>query len=209
MGVTSYESVIAGNFVQPLTLLVAKLVARSPDNVPGKPHEIELAWALPALLLVVVRFESYRGWVQRHGATGVDAEKSAYNFYENLRQKYKELPDVTEAFILRDMVAHNHVWGVDFQWGESDDVLSISHIAGGDKKWEQNVDKAKGTTASGLHIIPTLVDRSDVKAVLSIVVAAMEALIAIKALLPQALTHVAVWPDGRRVALRELPAQIA
>lgn len=208
MGITSYESVIAGNFLQPLTLLVAKLVEKSRNNVPGKANEIELDWALPAILLAVVMFESYLGWVQRHGATGVDAQKSAYNFYENLRRKNEQLPDVTEAFILRDIVTHNHVWSVDFQWGESEDILSISHIAGGDKKWEQSVDRAKGTTTSGLHVIPTLIDRSDVKAVLSIVVAAMEALIGIKALLPQALKHVAIWPDGQRLSLRDLPDQI-
>jgi hypothetical protein len=208
MGVISYESVIAGNFLQPLTLLVARLVARNRESVPGKTNEIELDWALPVILLTVVMFESYLGWVQRHGSTGVDTEKSAYSFYENLRQKFRELPDVTEAFILRDIVAHNHIWGVDFQWGESKDVLSISHIAGGDRKWERNIDKATGTTASGLHVIPTQIDRNDVRAVLSIVVTAMESLISLKLLLPQALSHVAVWPDGRRLSLRDLLAQI-
>jgi hypothetical protein len=210
MGITSYDSVIAGNFVQPLVTLVANLVAKKREGVPGKSNEHELDWSLPTILLTVVMFESYLGWVQRHGNTGVPPESSAYKFYEALRDKHpKSLPDVTEAFIMRDMIAHNHVWSVDFEWGESPKVLSIKHVVGGDRKWEQSIDIGKGMTASGLHVIPTMVDRQDVKGVLQMVVGAMESLIAIGALLPQALTSVGVWPgDWRRIALRHLPKEI-
>src|ERR1700676_1452334 len=120
MSTTSYESVIAGNFVQPLTTLISKLVAKKREGVQGKSNEYELDWSLSTILLTVVMFESYLGWVQRHGNAKVQANSSAYKFYEALQSTYPNaLPDVTEAFIMRDIIAHNHIWSVDFECGES------------------------------------------------------------------------------------------
>jgi hypothetical protein len=65
-------------------------------------------------------------------------------------------------------------------------------------------------TTSGLHVIPTLMNRQDFKRILQLTVDAFGGLIALDCLLPQALKNMAVWPDGRgdRLALGDLPARL-
>ena len=88
------------------------------------------------------------------------------------------LPAITEVFVLRDVIAHNHLWEIVYStdhqsWGNllSRELDSTS----GDSKFKDSVDIEAGTTMIlRLNVIPTKVDTSDVIKVLNTVLDALE-----------------------------------
>lgn len=199
-GTTEFVSILAGNYMQPLGVLIERLVAKPREGLDGiKANEHETDWAISAILIAVVMFE---GWLMRVrydlGATAPN-ERQALDFYQAL-QKQHPLPDVTEAFVMRDIVAHNHLWSVTFAWDDSGHQLVGSNLmTGGDKKYRQVVDPGTGRTKGHqLHANPKLIDRSDVKKVLQIILDAMQALTREQLLMAPAL-HTKAWllPSGR------------
>lgn len=207
--VAIYRSVIFGNFLQPLTSAVHALVKRSRESVEWKTNELDLDWILSGILLAVAMFEGALRWthVNKYPTSTVEG----WYLYRDLRRANAALPDVREAFVLRNAIAHGHVWDVPITNSPIDRLKLKLRLGRQDSLWKQYVDMRLGqTTPSGLHVVPTLMNRDDFKHVLEIVVAAMEALIAAELLLPQALSNVAVWPhDGERLTLRELPSRFA
>lgn len=200
-GTTEFVSILAGNYMQPLGVLVERLVAKPRQGLPGiKANEHETDWAISAILIAVVMFE---GWLMRVrydlGATTPNDPDKALSFYNTLRQPHS-LPDVTEAFVMRDIVAHNHLWSVTFSWDDSGHQLVDSNkMTGGDGKYRQVVDPATGLTRGNqFHVNPKLIDRSDVRKVLQIILDAMQALERTSLLMPQALrTPAWLLPDGQ------------
>jgi hypothetical protein len=202
-GTTDYITILAGNYMQPLGMLIERLVAKRREGLQGiKANEHETDWAISSILIAVVMFE---GWLMRVrydlGATA-PAETRAPEFYEALRKTYS-LPDVTEAFVMRDIVAHNHLWTVTFAWDDCGHQLVDSNLmTGGDKKYKRVVDSITGLTIGHqLHANPKLIDRTDVKKVLQIILAAMQALEREQLLMPQALkTPAWLYPGGKEVS---------
>ena len=199
-GTTEFVSILAGNYMQPLGVLIERLVAKPREGLDGiKVNERETDWAISAILIAVVMFE---GWLMRVrydlGASAPN-ERQALDFYQALQTQYP-LPEVTEAFVMRDIVAHNHLWSVTFTWDDSGHQLVGSNLmTGGDKKYRQVVDSGTGLTKGHqLHVNPKLIDRSDVKKVLQIILDAMQALERAGLLMPQALrTPAWLLPAGQ------------
>lgn len=83
------------------------------------------------------------------------------------------LPAVTEIFILRDVIAHNHLWRLEYSTDPQSrrDLLSKElDSSSGDQKFRDSVNLDAGITkVLGLKVIPTKIDRSDVIKVLNTV----------------------------------------
>src|SRR5690242_17291072 len=207
--VNDYVSIIATNYLQPLATLIERLVANDREGLPGiKSNEHEVGWSVSTILLAVVMFESWLGWTRLHKAHGTQ-QFQALAFYDELRAAHQALPDMTEVFVMRDVIAHNHIWNVQFEWDETEHrLLGLNQVAGGDRKFRNVVDSATGISRTlGLHLVPTLVDRSDVKKVLDQIIGAMTALCAADLLLPQALKgNAIIGTKGQRVTLFEIAA---
>lgn len=63
VGSTDYVTVLAGNYMQPLGLMIEKLVSQHRQGLPSiKANEHETDWAISAILIAVVMFE---GWLMR------------------------------------------------------------------------------------------------------------------------------------------------
>lgn len=202
-GTTDYITILAGNYMQPLGILIERLVAKRREGLKDiKANEHETDWAISSILIAVVMFE---GWLMRvRYDLGANApnEHQALAFYDALRQTYP-LPDVTEAFVMRDIVAHSHLWTVTFAWDDSGHSLVGSNLmTGGDKKYKRVVDSTTGLTIGHqLHANPKLIDRTDVKKVLQIILEAMQALEREQLLMPQALkTPAWLYPGGKVVS---------
>lgn len=201
-GTSEYISILAGNYMQPLGVLIERLVAKPREGLDGiKANEHETDWAISAILIAVVMFD---GWLMRVrydlGATAPN-ERQALSFYKTLQQQHS-LPDVTEAFVMRDIVAHNHLWNVTFAWDESGHQLAdAKKVFGGDPKFDQVVDiSTRRTRGHHMHVQPKLIDRYDVKKVLQIILDAMQALERASLLMPQALRTTAwLLPAGQAV----------
>jgi len=207
-----YYSSIAGDFLQPLSTLIQRLLAREPAGLAGiKANHHEVSWSVSSIVLAVVMFESRLGWVHRKQGSLGPSRFNALTFYDDLRTNLPLLPDVTEIFVLRDVIAHNHVWKVRFESNEEGSrLIEMQHVAGGDRKFEEVADMPTGTSKSlGLHLVPSMIDRSDVKKVLNVIVESMTALCDANLLLPQAVTSVAIVDSsGRRGTLAEVAALI-
>jgi hypothetical protein len=200
-----YVSIAAGNFLQPIADLVAKLIAQHRDSMAEvKANEQEGDYAISTILLTVAMFES---WLMRIQYDRGERTDGGFSYYEKLRGKH-DWPDLKEVFVLRNTLAHNHVWEV---WYDDSNpqawVLDhIEHLIGcKTKNFKETVDLRLGRTkAHHLHIVPSLVDRTDASAVLILITAAAGALEKAGLLFGGMLHHVAVLTNGTRVDLHGL-----
>jgi hypothetical protein len=205
----SYNSIIYGNFLQPITCAVYYLVRRDRESVDWKTNEGDLDWILSGTLMTVAMFECALRWTHVH-RRATSKEEGLYLYEEIRAANPKTLPDVREIFVLRNAIAHGHVWDVSIPKSPIARVMATVLRAKQDKLFQRCVDPATQLTTSGLHVIPTLMDRQDFKRVLQMTVDTFTGLIALDCLLPQALRNAAVWPDGKgeRLTLGDLSARI-
>jgi hypothetical protein len=97
---------------------------------------------------------------------------SVVEYLRQLYSDYQRWNELIEIFVVRDVIAHNHLWEIDFAWSE-DSVMTLlqaqKESTAGDKKYKKVVDEQKRTNALELNILPTKVDRTDVFKVFDIV----------------------------------------
>ena len=82
--------------------------------------------------------------------------------YPRLRHR-KALMDV---YVLRDLLIHNHLWEIEYEWGGSHPMVlrsATKHPAYGNKMYDARVNKnTRRTKALGLSVLPSRTDRTDV-----------------------------------------------
>lgn len=203
-----YITMIAGNFLQPLTTTVAKLVERERVGVAGKAIESETDWSATSVLLAMTMLECWTAWPRQHRADRVPNEDDMKPFYTALRSTIPRLPDLDDALLLRNAIAHNHRWRVEVERGDIERIVGIEYLAGGRRNLQAKVD-AEGRGTTGLRLIPSMIDRTDVKIVLVLVCEVITVLADHDLLSPAFLKHVAIWPDSKRLTLFDLPSMIA
>jgi hypothetical protein len=86
---------------------------------------------------------------------------------------YPDFPyenELIEAFILRDIVTHNHLWHLGIDWDDSGMVLkSARKLSSGDKKYAAHVDvPSRKTKTLGLSVNPIRVGKSEVDKILKL-----------------------------------------
>lgn len=208
---TEYCSVIAGNYFRPLLLLLEKLVEREREGLEGIiANQFETDWSISAILIDAVMLECWLGWVRFHKDVQAPETRSALRFYRYLQTQHEGmLPDIDEIFVIRDVVAHNHIWNIDYEWGDDGTTLrSLTHVEGGDRKFLEALTFESGTSVEmALHLIPSIIDRTDVFKVVCRTVNAMIGLVDLNLLLPQSLTDQGGF-KGRRITLRDLPSML-
>lgn len=103
------------------------------------------------------------------------ARRPVHRFLLETYPNFDAIAEVTEVFILRDVIAHNHLWRLqsisdrniwtDLVAKEMDE-LSARAI---DAKYKEHVDASIARTNTlCLHVIPTQIDRSDLIKVLRV-----------------------------------------
>lgn len=207
---TEYRTIIGGHFQQPLTTIVYQLVRRDREGTPTAQNAADLDWTLSGILLTVAMFESYLRWVQQQPSSA-GLRGDGLGFYEELQVIHKTLPDVGEAFVVRNVIAHGHVWTVATEL-DSKGKLTASHELGRrDKPFIRHVSaNGTSTTPNDLSLIPTLVSRRHFRTILELIIGAMRTMIQLGLLLPQSLNSHPIWPDGsgRRIQFELLPSEI-
>ena len=172
-----YVSIIAPNLVQPLADILAKVVDIPTPEDPDQPrHGNELGYSAVASLLCTVILESFvmrARFLANHGETA--KKHTVHSFLSEQYPDFDAVQEVTEVFILRDVIAHNHLWRLESTsdrnvWTEllRKELDAITEAAR-DKKYKQLVDPSIGRTRLlCLHVIPTQIDRTDLKKVLNV-----------------------------------------
>jgi hypothetical protein len=142
-------TVVGGAYFQPIADLVVRLQTLSPVASPNEIHVSprENGYAAAICLLSVVALESFLMRVRyfKHK----EPKPNALIMFQNLYATYPRKDDVAEAFVVRDLLAHNHLWEVTYTWeeeGNSVQLLEALHSFGGDSKYKDYVDSADGRT---------------------------------------------------------------
>ncbi len=168
-------SILGSAYFHPLAALTERLLELPPPDPSGRDGKVpsqENGYAAAICVLAAVCLESWvmrlRYFVPSHAAA---QERFSIDF---LKAVYPAIPnpdELAEVIVLRDLLAHNHVWEILRGW---DDTYVISVQAAtkdpmsGDKKYMKYVDlTTRKTRLLRLNILPTAVDRDDAKVVLN------------------------------------------
>lgn len=89
----------------------------------------------------------------------LDVVKSVY-------PKLRHMKALTDVYVLRDALIHNHLWEIEYEWGGSPPMVlksAAKHAAYGDCKYKARVnEQTRRTRALKLNVVPSRVDRRDV-----------------------------------------------
>lgn len=163
------------DIVQPLAAILEIYLGLCPKENISK-FVNERGYSASICLLTSVIVESF---IMRARYLNAEEESSKKrSVHEFLAQKYPDFEwgdELVEVFILRDVIAHNHLWEIE----SSDDhnirtdihrkqihQLTNKWI---DKKYRHYVDTEIARTKTlCLHVIPTQIERSDARKILKV-----------------------------------------
>lgn len=170
--VREYISVRADSFIDPIVTLIEKATSSyellGANEVQASP--IENGYSCSIILLDIVMLEGLCTTLwYRYGKESKSKFKANSFIKNNLKEFDHDIID--ELFIIRDIIAHNHLWKGKIE--TKDRTLIHSEIPEfysknfGDKKYHNNVDKdLMKTKKLGLNIFTTRINWNDVKIVL-------------------------------------------
>jgi len=171
----SLVTIVGSSYFEPISVLLEKL--NKYDK--GSSNEVQAGYfvngfASSICLLAVVCLESYVMRVRYiNKASQNEVDKVSVPVY--LKKLYQDFPFENELFeihILRDTLAHNHLWEISYSWDDEKDMVlqSVNKSSSGDKKYKQYVDTKTNVTKNlGLNINPIKVGSTDVNSVLQTV----------------------------------------
>lgn len=173
-------TVAAMGYFQPILDLCERLTLRPPTTVAAsRVTHFENGYSLSIVLLSVVMLEALIGRVSdlqtRLGAKGKanTSRLSVPDYIAGLRRSFKLKKSLTEVFVLRDAIAHGHVWSLEVSGhAKHGSVLHSAKLgaAYGDKKFCDRVNlRTRRTRALGLHVVPSAVSRKEVIKVLDVI----------------------------------------
>ena len=127
----------------------------------------------------IVMLESFVGRVSdlqaRHGAMGKTKafRTSVPSYIAQLRKSFTLEKSLTEVFVLRDAIAHGHVWSLEVSSHERHGQQLCSAVLGkqyGNEQFKKRVNLAtRRTRALALHVVPSAVGREEVIKVLDVI----------------------------------------
>lgn len=176
-----YISIFGGSLVQPIADLLDRLFSHPhPGSTTVQTGSRENGYSVSICLLLAVFLESFiRRAIHLSGDTLRPSEKKhALKFLKKRYPSCALFPAITEIFVFRDVIAHNHLWKMEYSTNPQSwrDLLSKElDSSSGDPKFKDSVDLQTGTTkVLGLKVIPTKIDRSEVTKVLDTILETLE-----------------------------------
>jgi len=163
-----YVSIVASNFVFSIVSLIEALDTvgkHAPNEVQASPFENEYSLAIITLTVLMVESAISRTqYMMKISPPQKALEFIMQEFPNDLFQKVEEL------FVIRDTIAHNHVWEANIYWDENAKLKLVDAqlVKGyGDKKFGKAVDNiTRKTKLLRLNVFPNRICRSDAITVL-------------------------------------------
>jgi len=169
----SLVTIFGGALFDPIADLIFKLkeFPEPPGNEVQTPSIIN-GYACAICLLTVAALESYVMRVRHINKNIYPIDRSTCSdFLSSLYPDFTQKDVLTEIFILRDIITHNHLWNIDFTWDEEIGMRLDSATLdpnSGDKKYKDFVDKNSLKTKNlKLSVIPIKIGKNEVITVLS------------------------------------------
>jgi len=165
-----YVSVLSTAYFFPITALLEKLTPlklNEPNEV--QTSNIDNGYSVSIIVLSVLLLESAIGKTQF-----VQNKQPPMRPVEFVASEYPQSgfsDKIEELFVVRDVIAHNHLWEAQFQW---DDQLGMKFVSPpvlrsgyGDPKFRRVIDPSDRTTRLlGINLFPTRIHRADATIVL-------------------------------------------
>ena len=141
-----------------------------PARRPNAVSSSQYGYAVSIILLLVAMFESYVVRVRYIQRNQIPANvRSALDVVMHLYPRLRHRKALTDVYVLRDVIFHNHLWEIEYSWGGSPAMIfhgAVKDPAFGDKKYNVRVNtNIRRTKALGLSVVPTRVDRHDTRKV--------------------------------------------
>ena len=173
-------TIVGTSYFQPIADLIDRMLKNphTADNTTRSSH-FENGYAAAATVLLVATLESFVSRVRflRNGevVSGKDVPDQLLHFFADL-PNHQEL---AEVFLLRNIVAHNHVWHLDISAVEERGAPTIATPKDlkfqTKKSYDATVDLGtRKTVLLRLSASPTSVDRYDVAIVFRVVWATLK-----------------------------------
>lgn len=169
-----YLPIIGFSYIQPICVLLEGLELinpREPNEVQASP--LENGYSACIVVTSVLMLESFIARTQF--IANKSPPKKPVSF---VRSAYpdSDFPDrIEEIFVVRDAIAHNHIWDTKFEWDDNFQMRLVSAelIEGyGDTKFRNVLDPTRRKTrVLRMNLFPTRICRKDAVIVLKTVVA--------------------------------------
>ncbi len=170
----SLVTIVGSAYFEPISVLLEKLEKYD----KGNSNQVQSGYyvngfASAICILAVVCLESYVMRVRYiNKATQNEIDKTSVPVY--LKKLYQDFPFEDELFeihILRDALAHNHLWEISYSYSWDDEramtPYSISKRSSGDTKYKNHVDETTSLTKKlRLNVNPIRINRDDAISVL-------------------------------------------
>lgn len=116
-------------------------------------------------MLAVACLESYTmrvRYVKKATQDEIDKEPVA-KYLPKIFPNFPYTSELIEIYIVRDVVTHNHLWEIDFDWSnEGMNLVSSTNRSSGDAKFKAQVDLIKRQTKKlALNINPIKIGKAD------------------------------------------------
>jgi hypothetical protein len=166
----SLVSILGSSYFKPIADLLDRWLSQ-PSHRPNAVQSgyYEHGYAASTILLLVAMFESYLVRVRYIQRPAVPATlRSAIDVLLHLYPRLRHRKALIDVYVARDAIFHNHLWEIEYSCGSPTMVLhgAVKDPAFGDRKYSARVNPAtRRTKALGISVVPTRVDRRDVKKV--------------------------------------------
>lgn len=157
-------SILGDGYLQPVADLVEKTLKwpATKRNAVQALHYDNI-YAVSIILLLVATVESYVTRLRYFkGSEGKKKKASVPRYLKLVFSDFRHEKALTEVFVVRDAIFHNHLWEIDFTWRPMtlENAELVPHRE--DKKYTNRVSiDTRRTKALRLHVVPTRVDRRD------------------------------------------------
>jgi hypothetical protein len=173
-------TVVGSGYFQPILDLAERMIERPRGRVSAsRINGRENGYALSIVVLSVVMLESFVGRVSDLQARlGPKGRTKTFRtpvpvYISQLRKSFTLEKSLTEVFVLRDAIAHGHVWKLEVSSHATHGQLLRSADLGtqyGNDNFKKRVHpKTRRTRALGLHVVPSAVGREEVVKVLEVI----------------------------------------
>ena len=165
-------TIIGDSYFEPICTLLERLECFKEDRSDAQSGFHVNGYSASICLLAVACLESYVMRVRAvHNASQGDIDRAKISVY--LKKIYPDFPygdEVREIYILRDVIIHNHLWEVKFNWNdECISVVDANKRSSGNGGYATHVDTlGRKTKTLGLTVNPIKVGKAEVHKVLQV-----------------------------------------
>lgn len=133
----------------------------------------ENGYSCSIISLSVFCIESFIARIRYIDKDNLSQKKDALHYVRNKFSKDNIFcSKISELFVLRDLIAHNHLWEVTYEFDENYNEINIKKTkfeGWGNKMFSNNTDlTTEKTKILGLDIIPTRIGKDDANKVLGV-----------------------------------------